>query len=160
VLSAILSDARHVPLDVAGLQGRVAEWWCEEQDDAVGATHEVLVDGRHGALSAYRVARRRHDAPGLGDRIDAACVVDGGAERGPIVEIRSPIPAAIPRFLFEGLLQSAHICAPPLGALALLASVSQVSPFGQNGVKEPPEPDALALPAHAHLVHPVVPITR
>src|SRR5258708_29118708 len=40
ILPAILSDAGHIPLDVAGLQGRVAEWWCQEQDDAVGARSE------------------------------------------------------------------------------------------------------------------------
>src|SRR4029453_7424029 len=61
---------------------------------------------------------------------------------------------------FERLLQGAHMASPPLGALVLPTRVSQVSPFGEHGVKEPPEPDALPLTAGAHLVHPVVPITR
>ena len=47
---------------------------------------------------------------------------------------------------------------PPLGVLALPTHVGQVSPFGEHGVKEPSEPDALTLSFGADLVHPIVPI--
>src|SRR5204863_3023455 len=128
------------------------------QDDALGAVHEEIVDGRHGTLPASRVTRARDDAPGLRDRVDAACVVDGGAEGRPVIEIRAPVPLAIPRLAFERFLQCARVLTPSRGALALPASVGQVSPWEQNGVKEPPEPNALPLPFDAHLVHPIVPV--
>ena len=160
VLPAVLSDARHIPLDVAGLEGGAVERRCQEQHDAVSAPHEKIVDGRHGALAACRVPGRRDDAPGLRDRIDAAFVVDGGAEWRPIIEVRAPIPLAVPGLTLERFLQCAPVLTPSLGALALPASVGQVGPSGQNGVQEPPEPDALTLAFGAHLVHPIVPVPR
>ena len=35
--------------------------------------------------------------PGLGDRVDPALVVRGGAERRAVVEVGAPIPVAVPR---------------------------------------------------------------
>ena len=118
----------------------------------------MRVDSRHGASPACRLRRARDHAPRLCDGIDAACVVDRGAERRPIIEVRAPIPVTVPSLAFERLRELADICTPSLGALTLAARVGQHRPFGQNGVHEPSEPDALALPRRAHFVHPIVPI--
>src|SRR6266550_3182560 len=130
VLPAILSDAGYISLDVAGLQRCAVERRCQKQDDAIRAAHEVFVDSRHGARCASRIASPRDDAPRLRDRIDAAYVVAGSAERRPIVEVCAAIPVAVPALAFERFLERAHMPTPPLGALTLPACVSQVSPFG------------------------------
>ncbi len=157
VLPAVLPDTREIPLDVTGLQRRVVEGRREEEHEAVGATHEIVVDRGHGAGLTDGIGRRRDHAPRLRDRIDAARVVDRGAEGRPIIEVRAPIPVAVPG-LMERRLERVHITLPLLGALPFPAGAGQRRPLGKDRMQEPPEPDALPFPLGAHFVHPVVPI--
>ena len=138
----------------------LVERWGEEEDEAVAATHEIFLDRRHGARAARWVSGARDDPPGLGDRIDAAFGVRGGAERRPIVKVGAPIPLAIPRLAFERRLERADMQSPRLGALVLPACVGQPRKLPEDGVQKPAEPDALAFPFLADPVHPVIPVSR
>ena len=93
----------------------------EEEDETVAATNEIFLDRRHGARSTSRLSGTGDDPPGLGDRIDAAFGVRGGAERRPIVKVGAPIPLAIPRLAFERRLECADMQSPHFGALVLPA---------------------------------------
>ena len=116
VLSAVLTDARQVSLDVAGIEGRLVERRGEEQDEPVAALNEVLLDGGHGPGGALGHGRARDHAPRLRDRIDAALDVLGRAERRAVVEVRSPVPVAVPRVPLERHLQRGHVMPPRLRA--------------------------------------------
>src|SRR4051812_41550609 len=80
ILTPVFADAGKVSFDVARVQVSAVEWRGEEEDEAVIATHEMLLDRCHGTRAARRLSGTRDDAPGLGDRIDAAFSVRGGAE--------------------------------------------------------------------------------
>ena len=75
VLAAVLADAGHVALDVAGLQVRRVEGRVEQLDEPRVAVDQVLVHRRHGLAGAHGVSGPRYDRPALADRVDPAFVV-------------------------------------------------------------------------------------
>jgi hypothetical protein len=90
VLPAVLANSGRVRLDVPRIDRGPVEWRCEEHDQARITSNQVLVHGRHGTPCAFRVRRARHYSPRLCDRIDAAFLARGGAERRPIIEVAPP----------------------------------------------------------------------
>src|SRR5205085_4681494 len=101
ILSAVLAHTRHVAFDVAGIEHAPVERRREEDDEAVAAPDEILINCGHRALHAMRVSRAGDDAPALRNRINAALFVLRRAERRAVVEVSAPIPVAVPRFGFE-----------------------------------------------------------
>jgi hypothetical protein len=57
-----------------------------------------LVHGGHGTPGALRLPRPGEHAPGLRDRVDAAFLAGGRAERRAVVELAPPVPAAVPSY--------------------------------------------------------------
>ena len=102
VLAAVLADARHVALDVAGLQGALVERRVEELDQLVVAAHQTLLDRVHRRSGPRRVRDAGDHRPGLRDRVDLAFVVLGRAEGRAVVEVRPAVPGAVPGVRLQG----------------------------------------------------------
>ena len=96
VLRAILPHARHVSFDVAGVVYRSVERWREQHQEPRILAHEVTVEGRHRLTGTGRWRGFGYHAPALRDRVDGALSFTRTPERCPIVEVRSPIPLAVP----------------------------------------------------------------
>ncbi len=96
VLASVLADPRDVALDVPRVEGRVIERRRQEQDDARAAPDQVGAHGAHRTLGALSRRRARENGPGLGDRVDLPLVVLGRTQRRAVVEVRAPVPLAVP----------------------------------------------------------------
>ncbi len=160
VLAAVLPDARQVPLDVARIDIGMIEWRGEQQNEAVTRPDEELLHRGHRLAGVGRVGCPGQDAPRLGDRVDPAFRVLSGAERGSIVEEGSPVPVAVPAVPLERLSERLHAGPPALRPRPLAAGLRDRCEGGQDGMKEPAQPHALAPALLTHPVHAVVPVTR
>ena len=157
VLSAILPQTGGVALDIAGILGSLIERRCQDEHDLRAPAHQVSADGVHRAVGPCGRRRAGEHRPRLGDRVNLAFIVLRCAERTPIVVVAAQVPLAVP-----GAVQHAgqparfgrKACRP--GGIPLFAEWYELP---QDGMQEPAEPDALSLPAVAHPVHPVVPVT-
>ena len=69
--------------------------------------HQVLVQCLHCHPASLRISSMRDDAPALGDRVDPAFLVGGGAQRRAVVEVGAPVPVAVPRRRLQGLAPAA-----------------------------------------------------
>ena len=96
----------------------------------------------------------------MGDRVDPALGVHGGAERGAIVEEGPAVPVAVPAVALERPPERLHVGSPALRAGTLAAGLRDRGEGGQDGVQEPAQPDALAPALVTHPVHAVVPVAR
>src|SRR5690606_16577171 len=130
----------------------------EQLDQACVVAYEVVLDCLHRLFLALRVACTGDDAPALRDRVDAALLGGSGAEWRAVVEVRAPVPLAVPAMRFRG----DHVRVRPLQAVAvdgrIAAFVRDRAESAQRGDQKPAEPDALALPFRADTVHAVVPV--
>ena len=160
VLAAVLADARQIALDVAWIDVGLVERWREQEDETVTASNEVFLDRGHRPLRVGRIGGSREDTPRLGDRVDAALDVHGGAKRGAIVEEGSAVPVAVPAVALDRPPERLHVGSPALRARTLTAGLRDRREGGHDGVQEPAQPDALAPALVAHPVHPVVPVAR
>ena len=100
VLAAVLADARHVALDVAGLQrardrtaGRRAGSACPSRRTRRSSTAAIACAARSGSPAPEITAHA------CGDRVDLALVVLRRAERRAVVEVGPAVPAAVPGVL-------------------------------------------------------------
>src|SRR6185369_10493735 len=84
------------------------------------------------------------------------------AERGPIVEVRAPVPVSVPSLPLDRIDERSRVLAPAAGALALgsAAALRNRHEGVEVRAQEPREPDALSLAADADPVHAVVPVAR
>ena len=103
VLPAVLAHARHIPFDVTGIERASIKGRREEYDETIAAPDQILFDRSHRALGAVHVGRAGDDAPTLRNRINAALFVLRRAERRAVVEVRAPVPVAVPCLGFERL---------------------------------------------------------
>ena len=158
VLAAVLANARRIALDVAGIERRLVEWRREQQRQLILRPDQLAFDRRHGAGRALGIGRARDHRPGLRDRIDPAFVARRRAERRAVVEPGAPIPVAIPGLALERGLQRAGVRSPRCGAGRVAARVGERREGAERRVKQPAEPDALALAKFADAVHAVVPV--
>ena len=102
VLAAVLSHARDVAFDVAGIQVRLVERRIEELDQRIVAADQALVHRLHGHARALRRSPGPGEhRPALRDRIDLALGVARRAERRAVVEVGAAIPLAIPAVLLR-----------------------------------------------------------
>ena len=120
--------------------------------------HEIFFDRVHGARGALGVGGPGEHGPRLRDRVDATLRVLGGAQRRAVVEVRSPVPVAVPARGLERVSERLEVLTPCSRALGVAARLRDRGPLGQGRVEEPAEPDALAPPLLADSVHPVVPV--
>ena len=108
---------------------------------------------------ARRVARAGEHRPALRDGVDAALVVGRGPERRAVVEVRAPVPLAVPAVLLE-LLRAAW--RPPPRSVRRMASSPTPrrdrAELRQHLAQEEAQPDALAPALDADQVHAVVPV--
>jgi len=101
VLAAVLPDAGRIALDVSRIERRALEGRREQQRQALVAANELLVHDGHRTPGAGRLRRPGQYGPGLRDRVDAALVARGGAERRAVVEVAAPVPIAVPALPLE-----------------------------------------------------------
>src|SRR5688572_10942343 len=160
VLPAVLPHPGDVALDVAGIGGRSIERRIEELDQAVLAAHQVTIERLHGGARALRAAGAGQHRPALRDRIDAAFGVAGGAERRAVVEVRAPVPLAVPAVLLDARTQRSRLVEAALGEGHLAAAARERGEALEHVVAEEGEPDALPFALRADLVHAVVPVAR
>ena len=160
VLASVLADARRIPFDVAGIEGRAGERRREEKDQPLVTLDEMRLHGGHGSRRVGRLGGARDHPPRLGDRIDPALRVHDGSERRPVVEVGAAVPPSVPAMLLEGSLEGPHVLAPRGGAPLVAAILGHRREALEGGMEKPPEPDALAAPGRADPVHPVVPVAR
>ena len=160
VLASVLADARRIPFDVAGIEGRAGERRREEKDQPLVTLDEMRLHGGHGSRRVGRLGRARDHPPRLGDRIDPALRVHDGSERRPVVEVGAAVPPSVPAMLLEGSLEGPHVLAPHGGAPLVAAILGHRREALEGRMEKPPEPDALAAPGRADPVHPVVPVAR
>ena len=158
VLAAVLPHARHVAADVAGVQIRLVEGRIEQLDERVLAPHEPLVDRLHGRARAPRVARAGEHRPALRDRIDPAFGAARRAERRAVVEVGAAVPLAVPAVLLEALAQPGALALAARGEGGVAARTRERAELPQHFAQEEAQPDALALAAHPHQIHAVVPV--
>ena len=158
VLPAVLADARHVALDVAGLQRSAIERWREQQDHLIRIADQTILDRRHRLAGPLRIAGAGDHRPRLGDRIDLALVVLRRAERSAIIEVRPTVPAAVPGVLLQCSPQRLGSLPAPGRPRGVAALLGQAGELAQGRQHEPAVPDALALALGADLVHAVVPV--
>ena len=115
VLAAVLAHARDVAPDVAGVEIRPVEGRIEKLDQRVVAAHEALVDGVHRHPRALGIARAREHRPALRNGVDPALDVARRSQRRAVVEVRAPIPLAVPAVLLEVLAQLDRLRLAALG---------------------------------------------
>src|SRR5262245_33512459 len=120
----------------------------------------MFLDGRHGARCTSVLSGAGKDSPGLGDGVDAAFGVPGGAERRPIVEVSAPIPFAIPAFSFQRCFKRTDVQSPRFGTLVFTACIGKPGEFPEYGVEKTSEPDALAFSSRSDPIHAIVPVSR
>src|SRR3970040_1574801 len=101
VLAAVFPHTGRIALDVPGIERSALERRREQQREALVPANEQLVHGGHGTPGARRLRRPGEHAPGLRDRVDAAFLARGGAERRAVVEIAAPGTAAVPAVPLE-----------------------------------------------------------
>ena len=131
----------------------------EQQDEAVAAPDEILLDRRHRPLGTRRVRRRRTGRPttGRSSRSGTRC---SAAEPSGVPSSkkarRYQSPSQPSRS--SGPPQRLHVGPPALAASRVAAGLGDGGERGQDRVQEPAQPDALAPALVADAVHPVVPV--
>ena len=160
VLAAVLADARQIPLDVARIDLGMVEGRREQQDEAVAPPDEELLHRGHGPTGVVGIGGPGEHAPRLGDRIDPALRVLGGAERGAIIEEGPAVPVAVPAVALERPPERLQVGPPARRPGQLAAGLRDRCERGQDGMQEPAQPHALAPALIAHPVHAVVPVAR
>ena len=158
VLTAVLADARRIALHVARIPRGADEGRGEQQDDRLLPVHQIFFDRVHGARGAVRVGRPGEDGPRLRDRVDTALRVLGRAQRSAVVEVRPPIPVAVPAGGLQRPPERIPVRAPHARTLSFAAGFGDRRPLGEGRVQEPAEPDALAPALGADSIHPIVPV--
>src|SRR6185312_5214348 len=98
--------------------------------------------------------------PALRDRIDAAFLVAGRAERRAVVEVRAAVPLAVPAVLVDARAQRARLGRAALRESRVAAVARDRRETLEHVMAEEGEPDAFALAFRAHLVYAVVPVAR
>src|SRR5262245_13713620 len=116
----------------------------------------MFLHGRHGARATSPLGGAGNDPPALGDRIDPAFGVRGGAEWCPIVEVSAPIPFAIPGFSFQRCFKRTYVQSPRFGALVFTSRIGKPGKFPEHSVEKTSEPDALALSSRSDPIHAIV----
>ncbi len=159
VLRAVLADPRQVALDVPGVERRYVERRGEEHEESGVLADQVLFQRAHREPLTLRLAGAGDDAPALGDRIDATLLTGCGAERRPVIEVRSAIPGAVPRVRLDGGSVRVGPLTEPCGGAGVPPPLGVNREESERPNEEPGQPHALALSAHADAIHPVVPVT-
>src|SRR5262245_2339419 len=113
----------------------------------------MFLHGRHSARATSPLGGAGNDPPGLGDGIDPAFGVPGGAEWCPIVEVGAPIPFAIPCFSFQRCFECTDMQSPRFGALVFAADIGKPGKFPEHSVEKTSEPNALALSSRSDPIH-------
>jgi len=96
----------------------------------------------------------------LSNRVDAAFVVRGGAERSSVIKVTAAVPVPVPTVSLESRLHIDGMCPPARRARQLAAPLREQREFAQRRVEEPAEPDTFALPAGTDPTHAVIPVAR
>src|SRR6266480_1728005 len=158
VLAAVFPHAGRISLDVAHVGGGFVERRSEEQDQIVGFTHEVFLEGSQSDLDATGVAGAGNRSPGLRKRIDACFGVFLGSKRGTIVKVCAAIPRSVPSLRVDRLCELGGAVAAGLRFLAQLAQGEQLSEISKHTNLKPSEPDALSFAAQSDAIEAVIPI--
>jgi len=157
VLPAILPQAREIALDVPRVPGRAVEGRRQQQHHLRVAADEIRPDRIHGPLRTARLRAPGQHRPRLRQRVDPALLVLHRPERGPVVEVRPPVPVAVPgQFQHAG--QPVRLAAVPLRHSGLAPDGTQCRHLPEDDREEPAEPHALTATLVSHPVHPVVPV--
>jgi hypothetical protein len=157
VLASVLAQPRRIGGDVAGVGLRRVEGRVEQQDQLGGALHEVGAHGVHRLLGSAGGRPTREHSPALRHGVDPALLVLLRPERRAVVEVRAPVPLAVPR-------QLQHVGEPvalrPVArrARAVAARLAERGEGAQDEEQEPADEDALAAAVLADGVHAVVPV--
>ena len=121
ILTAVFSNAGRIPLDVSEVERCAIKGRCEEQGQPVIAMDKLPVYRRHRYCGAPSFRGPGEHSPRLCDRINSTLGARLSTERSSIVEIRSPVPAAIPTVPLERLRERGGM-PPPARATRLLAT--------------------------------------
>src|SRR4029079_897686 len=160
VLATILPHTRHVAANVSGLEIGSIERRIEKLDQRVVATNQARADRVHRSPRACGIPRPRKYRPALGDRIDLTLGVGDRTQRRAVVEVRAPVPLAIPAALLDLLAQLHRFPIATVGERRVIAQTRHLGKFAQNVTEKKAEPYALALAVPTDKVHAVVPIAR
>ena len=117
-----------------------------------------MIHAFHGLPRPLRIRRARQHGPTLRDGVDLAFVVRSRAERGAVVEIRAPVPVAVPALQFDVLLQFRRMVRAVAGEFGIAPAPGKLRKMFQHVIQEERKPHALALVLRADEIHPVVPV--
>ena len=159
VLAAVLANARHIPLDVAGLQcascrtaGRTAESVCRQHAPDVSRTASIADCARAGSATPDITAH----ACGIASIWHSSFCADPSGVPSSKYARRYQAPSQA--FASSAARKSLGSLPTPVRMCCLSAPLGQPRKRVQHRDKEPPVPDALALAVRAHLIHAVVPV--
>ena len=107
VLPAVFTHSGQIALDVAGIPACFVKRWREQQYEIVAGSNQIGVDSVHRAPCSGWIGRARQDAPALRDRVDTALGIARRPQRCSIIEVRAPIPGAVP---CVGLRRRLQVC--------------------------------------------------
>src|SRR5437764_1347894 len=83
-----------------------------------------------------------------------------GTEWRSIVEVSPHVPVAVPSMLFDVAPQRGRLALTPFGRGHVAALAGKCTELSEHFIKKESQPNAFALPVHAHQVHAVIPISR
>src|SRR3954469_23149675 len=159
VLTAVLTDAGRVALDVARVECRFVEWRREQQRHAIQWPDQFAFNGGHGTRRTLEVSRTRDYCPGLRNCINPALLRARCTEHGAVVEPCTAVPLAIPRCAFQRGLQSVCARSPRCGASCVAPCLGKRGEGVECRVEQPTEPHAFATAVFTDTVQTVVPVT-